>query len=165
MRYPLEVYAVTAEGVSHYEPQEHGLTLHVQGDVRSALGESEVVNAPFILVIAAVYARTTQQYGEERGARFVHLEAGHAAQNVLLQAVALNLGAVPVGGFSALDVKQVLELPSDQEPLYLIPVGHLKASANTPTPTITPTVTNTPTVTPTFQLRPGYLPLVLRNDP
>jgi len=129
--YPLEVYAVTREGVYHYEPQEHELTVQVQGDVRSALYEAAlrqdaVLNAPAVIVIAAVYARTAQKYGEERSPRYVHLEAGHAAQNVLLQAVALNLGAVPVGAFLDDNVKQVLELPSNQEPLYLIPVGRLK---------------------------------------
>jgi nitroreductase len=40
-----------------------------------------------------------------------------------LQAVALGLGAVPVGAFHDADVQRVLALPDDQEPLYLIPVG------------------------------------------
>jgi nitroreductase len=44
----------------------------------------------------------------------------------LLQAVALNLGAVPIGAFEDNQVQQVLALPSDQQPLYLIPVGHPK---------------------------------------
>ena len=77
-----------------------------------------------MIVIAAVIARTAQKYGEERSPRYVHLEAGHAAQNVLLQAVALNLGAVPIGAFVDDDVKRVLALPPDQQPLYLIPIGH-----------------------------------------
>ena len=77
-----------------------------------------------MIVITAVYARTAQKYGEERSPRYVHLEAGHAAQNVLLHAVALNLGAVPIGAFEDNQVQQVLALPSDQQPLYLIPVGH-----------------------------------------
>ena len=49
-----------------------------------------------MLVIAAVYERTTGKYGE-RGVRYVHLEGSHAAQNVCLQAVALNLGTVALG--------------------------------------------------------------------
>ncbi|HET7091386.1 MAG TPA: SagB/ThcOx family dehydrogenase [Anaerolineae bacterium] len=127
--YPLEVYAVMREGVYHYEPETHRLTVQIQGDVRQALHEAAlrqeaVLNAPAVIVIAAVYARTTQKYGEERSPRYVHLEAGHAAQNVLLQAVALDLGAVPIGAFWDDQVKQVLALPPDQQPLYLIPVGH-----------------------------------------
>jgi SagB-type dehydrogenase family enzyme len=104
------------------------MAVHVQGDARprlyaAALRQEPVLNAPAVIVMAAVYARTTAKYGEERSPRYVHLEAGHAAQNVLLQAVALNLGAVPIGAFEDDKLKLGL-LPSDQQPLYLIPVGH-----------------------------------------
>ena len=126
--YPLQVYAVTREATYHYIPRGHQMTAHIQGDMRpalhaAALQQSPVLNAPAVIVIAAVYAQTAQKYGAERSPRYVHLEAGHAAQNVLLQAVALNLGAVPIGAFEDEKVKQVLRLPPDQQPLYLIPVG------------------------------------------
>jgi len=129
--YPLEVYAVTREGVYHYQPQGHQISVHIQGNVRpalhaAALRQDPVLKASAVIVITAVYARTAQKYGEERSTRYVHLEAGHAAQNVLLHAVALNLGAVPIGAFEDNQVQQVLALPSDQQPLYLIPVGHPK---------------------------------------
>jgi SagB-type dehydrogenase family enzyme len=77
-----------------------------------------------VLVVTAVYARTSEKYGTARSPRYVHLEAGHAAQNLLLQAVALGLGAVPIGAFDDARVQGVLGLPSDHEPLYLIPVGN-----------------------------------------
>lgn len=67
--------------------------------------------------------RTAVKYGE-RAERYVHLEAGHVAQNVLLQAAALGLGGVPIGAFSDRGVQRALGLPADHEPLYLIPVGH-----------------------------------------
>ncbi len=129
--YPLELYAVTGAAVYHYEPAGHRLMVQARGDSRrtlyaAALQQNAVLNAPAVIVIAAVYARTAQKYGTERGPRYVHLEAGHAAQNVLLQAVALDLVAVPVGAFEDDKVKQALALPSDHDPLYLIPVGHLK---------------------------------------
>lgn len=129
--YPLEVYAVIPDGVYHYEPHGHKMKLHMPGDVRSdlceaALSQDAVLNAPVVIVIAGVYARTAQKYGEERSLRYVHLEAGHAAQNILLQAVALKLGAVPIGAFYDDDVTVVLHLPSNQSPLYLIPIGHPK---------------------------------------
>lgn len=127
-RYPLEVYVVLPEGVYHYQPQGHRLDLHLAGDQRAALHavtlrQDAVLQAPAVLVIAAVYERTAERYGAERTPRYVHMEVGHAAQNVLLQAVALGLGAVPVGAFYDEDVQQVLALPDDQAPLYLIPVG------------------------------------------
>jgi SagB-type dehydrogenase family enzyme len=74
------------------------------------------------MVFSAVYARTTGKYGE-RGARYVHMEAGHAAQNVGLQAVARNLGTVMIGAFVDRDVKRVVQMPENEEPLYLLPVG------------------------------------------
>jgi SagB-type dehydrogenase family enzyme len=128
--YPLEVYAVTRDAVYRYDPQGHHLVVQVQGDVRpalyaAALMQAPVLRAPCVIVIAAVYARTSAKYGEERAPRYVHLEAGHAAQNILLQAVALDLGAVPIGAFYDDKVKQVLALPADHDPLYLIPVGRL----------------------------------------
>lgn len=127
--YPLQVYAVTRDAVYRYEPTAHRLIVHAQGDARAALYtvalmQDSILRAPTTLVIAAVYARTAQKYGAERTPRYVALEAGHAAQNILLQAVALELGAVPIGAFLDERVQQVLALPREHQPLYLIPVGH-----------------------------------------
>ena len=57
---------------------------------------------------------------------YVHIEAGHIAQNIHLQAVALGLGSVPVGAFHDNTVSSILSLPSNHEPLYLIPVGYVR---------------------------------------
>jgi SagB-type dehydrogenase family enzyme len=127
--YPLEIYAVTPNGVFHYDPAGHALELIKERDSRgqlhqAALRQEPVLQAPLILVVTAVYARTEAKYGPERSPRYVHLEAGHAAQNVLLQAVCLDLGAVPIGAFRDSDVQKVLGLPADHQPLYLIPIGY-----------------------------------------
>ena len=129
--YPLEVYVVTPVGNYHYEPSEHRLILHQQGDFRpslfeAALKQNAVLNAPAVFIIAAVYERTAVKYGQERSPRYVHLEAGHATQNLLLQAVAFDLGGVPIGAFYDEAVKEALSLSDDHQPLYLIPVGHPK---------------------------------------
>jgi SagB-type dehydrogenase family enzyme len=71
-----------------------------------------------------VFERTAVKYGRVRSPRYVHLEAGHAAQNLLLQAVVLGLGAVPIGAFYDEEVQAALGVPAEHEPLYLIPVGH-----------------------------------------
>ena len=127
--YPLELYAVTAEGVFHCDPAAHALATWQRGDRRAglaaaALSQEAVAEAPLVIAITAVYARTEAKYGRDRGPRYVHLEAGHAAQNILLQAVALGLGAVPMGAFDDRRVQDVLGLPADHVPLYLVPVGH-----------------------------------------
>jgi SagB-type dehydrogenase family enzyme len=135
--YPLEVYAVTASGVARYDARAHGLLRLQDADVRAALRAAAldqecVGEAPLTVVLAAVVARTAGKYGRTRAPRYVHLEAGHAAQNILLQAVALGLGAVPVGAFDDEDVQAVLHLPADHEPLYLICVGHPRRTSGSP---------------------------------
>ncbi len=125
--YPLEVDAVTREGVFRYQPKSHTIVRHDPHDVRTelaraALGQECVASAACVFTIAAIAKRTTRKYGE-RGIRYIHIEAGHAAQNVLLQAQALGLCGVPVGAFDDDAVARVLRLARDEEPLYLIPVG------------------------------------------
>ena len=127
--YPLEVYLLDRGGVYHYIPSEHKLVKKIDRDLRkelavAALSQPWVEHAPAVFVIAAVYSRVSRKYGEERGARYVHIEVGHAAENLHLQAVALGLGSVPVGAFYDREVKKLLSLPPDEEPLYIIPVGH-----------------------------------------
>jgi SagB-type dehydrogenase family enzyme len=118
----------TSDGLYHYIPDGHRAEVLSEADLRApladaALGQTALSDAPAVFVIAAVYARTAVKYGS-RAERYVHLEAGHVAQNILLQAVALGLAGVPMGAFSDRDVQGVLGLPRDHAPLYLIPVGH-----------------------------------------
>ncbi|MGY4706194.1 SagB/ThcOx family dehydrogenase [Candidatus Bipolaricaulota sp. J31] len=133
--YPLELHLVVGEGtveglaagVYRYLPEGHRLSRRLSGDLRArlaaaALGQPWVRAAPVCIVITAVYRRTTARYGE-RGVRYVHLEAGHVGQNIYLQAVALGLGTVAVGAFRDEEVAGLLELPADEEPLYIFPVG------------------------------------------
>lgn len=127
--YPLELYAVTPDGVFHYLPVDHTLVVVRRGDVRpqlrrAALDQDVVEEAPAVIVVTGVIGRTSAKYGAERATRYVHLEAGHAAQNLLLEAVALGLGAVPIGAFDDGQVRSVLGLSADETPLYLLPVGH-----------------------------------------
>ncbi len=126
--YPLELYLFTAEGVFRYLPKGHKLIQLGTQDQRrelalAALGQDFVRQAPLDFVITAVYARTSGKYGE-RAERYVHMEVGHVAENILLQAVALGLGAVPVGALREQAISDLLDLPSGETPLYIVPVGH-----------------------------------------
>jgi len=134
--YPLELYVVVGEvkdlekGVYKYDPKKHELRKVLDKDVREELGEAAfgqqwVKNAAIVIVFSAVYERTTKIYGE-RGIRYVHMEVGHAAQNVYLQAVSLELGTVVVGAFDDEKVKEILKIKED--PLYLMPVGKIKTT-------------------------------------
>ena len=116
-----------ASGVYRYEPEEHQLTAIMDGDKRAeladaALAQSCVKERAISIVFTAIYERTTGKYGE-RGIRYVHMEAGHAGQNLCLQATAMGLGAITVGAFDDEQVAKLLNLPEDEKPLYIVPVG------------------------------------------
>ena len=124
--YPLEVYLAVGDveklaiGVYKYKPERHELTKVNDNDLRgelavAALGQSSVNEGAIVIIIAAVYERTTKKYGD-RGVRYVHMEAGHAAQNVYLQAAALDLGMVTVGAFHDSSGKFILGLAEDEVP-------------------------------------------------
>ncbi len=125
--YPLEMYLVLPEGWYRYRPADHRLEIRGQKDLRQeiwmvGLKQEALLRAPAIFVITGIVPRTAVKYGN-RAERYVLLEAGHAAQNLLLQATALGLGAVPIGAFDDAGVHRVLGLLPEETPLYLIPVG------------------------------------------
>jgi len=132
-RYPLSLLLIAGDveglspGVYRYESAGHRVTRLLSGDIReslagAALAQEWISRAPAVVVVAATERQATQKYGE-RGVRYVHMEAGHAAQNILLQATALGLGGTPVGAFDDRAVARLLQLKRDEQPLYLLPVG------------------------------------------
>lgn len=126
-RYPLELYALTATEVMHYLPSGHRIEVGPADDPLPAIGQAAfgqdwIGSAPIVFVLTGVVARTEIEYGAVAD-ELVDREAGHAAQNLLLQATALELASVPVGGFDPEEVSRLLALRSDEDVLYLIPVG------------------------------------------
>ena len=126
--YPLELYLFTKDGVFHYVPRGHKLVRLSETDKRAelsaaALDQSSVREAALAFVVVGVFARTEAKYGK-RSSQYVYIEAGHAAQNIHLQAVALGLGSVSVGALKEKAVADVLGLSSEETPFYIIPVGH-----------------------------------------
>lgn len=131
--YPLELSIVAGNvtslvaGVYRYLTHRHELVLARSGDQReglidAAFGQDWIATAPACICVAAVFARTTVKYGD-RGHGYVYLEAGHTAENVMLQAVALGLATTMVGAFSDEKVSRLLRLKPNEIPLCLIPIG------------------------------------------
>ncbi len=120
------MYVVTEAAVLHYLPDGHRAETRESATVRSAVadavGQDAARAAPAVVVIAGVPARVEPKYGG-RAERYVLLEAGHAAQNLLLAATALGLGAVPIGAFGDDALARALDLPPGEETVYAIPVG------------------------------------------
>jgi SagB-type dehydrogenase family enzyme len=132
--YPLELHLVVGEvedlpaGSYRYDAMRHTLECEKTGDLRQALSAAALyqdwmVQAPAVVVISAVDTRTTRKYGS-RGVRYVHMEVGHASQNLLLQAVALGLAAATVGAFDDDRLHQLLGLTDGELPLVIHPIGH-----------------------------------------
>jgi len=131
--YPLEIYVMSGlvnglpVGLYKYQVKGHELVRLASDDLRkqmerAAWGQDWVSRNAALIVICAVDGRTTHKYGK-RGIRYVHIEVGHAAQNVMLQAVALGIGSAVVGAFGDDFAGDILDLPDSQRVIYLMPVG------------------------------------------
>ncbi len=131
--YPLELYVTAGKvsdlepGIYRYQPGEHSLVTIAKGDrraalARAALGQKPISQAPAVFIFVAVPARTAVKYGQ-RSTRYVLQEVGHAAQNLCLQAVALDIGSVVIGAFQDGKVAQILKLQSGEVPICIVPVG------------------------------------------
>ena len=131
--YPLELYLLAGNviglepGVYHYSVNNHQIQLTAMGDMRrdlawAALGQTFIADSAVVLVFTAIERRTTRKYGR-RGIRYIHMEIGHSAQNVFLQAQALGVSAAVVGAFNDGRAAEILSLPSEAQVLYLMPLG------------------------------------------
>ncbi|KTC91202.1 SagB/ThcOx family dehydrogenase [Fluoribacter dumoffii] len=136
--YPLEVYLIAknvttlSTGIYHYVPAKHRLQKLKDGDfslqlAKAALGQNAVEAGAANLVITAVFSKMTAKYGDA-GIRFALMEAGHAAQNIYLQTVSLNLATVSIGSFDTTQLKQILPV-THEEPLYILPIGGKETKA------------------------------------
>lgn len=131
-RYPLEFYLAASNvtgldaSVYHYNPGMHQLISKLAGnnvkELALAARQDWIAQAAAVIVISAVYQRTTDRYGE-RGLQYVHMDVGIAAENVYLQAEALGLGTVFVGAFVDNEVHSQMHLSQSEQPLCLLPVG------------------------------------------
>ncbi len=134
--YPLEIYTIVGNvvdlpaGIYKYRINRHVLMLSAEGDFRNdichaALQQRSVADAPAVLLFCTVIERITRRYGE-RGINYLFMEVGHAAQNVCLQAVALDLSSVVIGAFRDNEIKAIANLPDNELPVYIVPLGHPK---------------------------------------
>ena len=132
--YPLRTYLLAGAveglpaGVYGFDPDAHELEFVTRGDRRARLFEATneqvcAVESPIAVLMAGWFTRATREFGAL--ARDLGLiEAGHAAQNFLLQAVALGLSAMVLGRFDRDAVARLCHLPASQTPLYLLLAGH-----------------------------------------
>lgn len=126
--YPIELYAVDASGAYHFDPVDAVLEQTAAGPMLERLRPSVLTlarefDAPLAIVLTGVPERVMKKYGE-RGYRFLWLDAGHLAQNLILAATALGLGVCPIGGFYEDAVRAALSIDPRETPLYLLAMGY-----------------------------------------
>jgi|SRR5271166_1908932 len=131
--YPVEMYAFALRvetlpaGLYHYYPVENRIELLRQHDYSQELKTltfaGEVSQAGAVFALTGIPLKSRLKYGE-RGYRFMLLEAGHIAQNLLLTANSLRLAAFPIGGFIDDELDRMLHIDGLEEvSLYLVAVG------------------------------------------
>lgn len=131
--YPLEVFLLAGNvkglepGLYRYIPEKHAIVLVTAGDMRVAVASAAqnqkmLTEAPISIVYTADFETTKRNYGD-KVRDYIYVNLGHSAQNVYLQAEALDMHSCVIGGFTAEEVHKALKLPKNESVIYLMPVG------------------------------------------
>jgi SagB-type dehydrogenase family enzyme len=135
--FPIETYVINRtmrdipSSVMHYNPIRHELDLlwDFPRDFdfeQSLYGHSSARYASCAIVFTGIWHRVAQKY-QDFGYLLALLEAGHAAQNVLLSAAALGISARPIAGFEDIVISRALDLDESREqPIYVVGIGGKK---------------------------------------
>lgn len=131
--YPVDLHCLVravdglAAGLYTLQPERDRLVQRSAVDpteeVREAVGSEIADGAAAVVVLTGALGLGRPRYGE-RAYRFVLLEAGHVAQNLLLAAEACGLAACPIGGFADDRLNHMLGLDGVGEAVvYLVALG------------------------------------------
>lgn len=99
--YPVNTYAIMANGIYLYDPASHVLNPIVEGDYRELAGlQPFVKTAPLNLVFIADYERYNgdRKVPADKRLYLAALDAGHSTQNVYLYGASENLKVVVRAG-------------------------------------------------------------------
>ena len=136
-RYPLDIYLAAFNvtdlpaGIYLYQSETHQLMRVVEGDTRSEISEaafnqSHFETASAAIIYSAIFERTMVKYGQRGRERYVCMDLGHSAENVYLQAYALNIGTCAIGAFTDLWLKKACGMTRAEEPIYIMPLGKME---------------------------------------
>src|SRR3954451_17624362 len=132
--FPLEVYLHAtrvdglAPGLYHFDPDDNCLDVLRLGVASDEIGRFMVQEDLFrqaaaTVLVSAVFVRSVFKYGD-RGYRFILLEAGHLAQNMLLTWEAAGLAGVSIGGYLDRAADRYLQLDGlNESVIYLLHAG------------------------------------------
>ena len=126
--YPINLVFATHEGTFAYNPTEHRLEQMSDQDVRIPLASAtsmpeSVAGAACNIILVGSIRKVSERF-PDKARTYIYLEAGHIAQNIQLQATALELGSVAIAGFNAVNVRKTCRLVRNMDPIYIISVGY-----------------------------------------
>jgi nitroreductase len=94
-------------------------------ELAKAAGDQEfLTQAPLVLVFCTNPARNVERYARRGETLYAVQDAAIACSFAMLAAAAQGLGSVWVGAFDEKTVSRILNLPSGQRPVSLLPVGY-----------------------------------------
>ncbi|OGV92170.1 hypothetical protein A3B57_03680 [Microgenomates group bacterium RIFCSPLOWO2_01_FULL_47_10] len=133
--YPLQVSVMIQRstdvpaGLYLYDPGTHSLKTMQNFDPAKAgalFGSiPSLQQAGAILIISANTASLAEKYDQQDKPELAYLEAGHAAQNLMLEAEALGLGVNAITQFDDI-LPAYFQIPESEITIYLLPVGYPK---------------------------------------
>jgi SagB-type dehydrogenase family enzyme len=133
-RYPLEAYLISNrvvklnKGLYHFNVRDSCLEAMLNRDLimeSVEIAGNEMGSAPLLVFLTGVMARTEVKYGTN-AYRFVLIEAGHVGQNISLFCEQENWGSCALGGFDNLKLSKLIDLGSEEIPLYAFAIGKKK---------------------------------------
>jgi SagB-type dehydrogenase family enzyme len=138
--YPIETYLAANRvngldaGLYHYSIPRHVLEELKAGNLgmdlaRAALDQAICLDAAAVFAWTAVFERSKWKY-EQRGYRYIYMDAGHICENLYLAACALGLGACAIGALYDDELNAVLGVDGiDESAFYMCVVGKPLVSA------------------------------------
>lgn len=125
--YPIQVYAVMANGIYFYNPHKHVLEPVVKGDFRKLAGlQDYVYTAPLNIVYIADYKayEGKRPIEPEKRLWLASIDAGHCSQNVYLYCASEGLKCVVRAGAKEKELLETLGLDSKHQFIVAQTVGY-----------------------------------------
>ena len=118
-QYPLQTYAVLANGIYFYNPQKHQLEPVVKGDFRSLAGKQTFVDtAPLNLLFIAKARNVTDDF------RMAMMDSGYCGQNVYLYCASEGLKCVVRAGAKEIELLKAMNLETGYKFILAQTVGY-----------------------------------------
>jgi len=140
--YPLTLFLLVTDvedlevGLYRYFPGDlqpaHQLIPLEKGEFREILAEvvpqNSILTAPAVIIITGDNSKIAERFDGRAFDSKMYLEAGHVGQSLYLQAESLSLGISTSDTEEDDFIKEFLNLPSEEDIIYLVPFGYPKTN-------------------------------------